>query len=97
MITSQHDIIRRPIVTEKTNTQKEKNSQISFEVNKRSNRIEIARAVEKIFNVKVAKTRTMQVKGKVKRKGHILGKRRGWKKAIVTLMPGESVDFFEGA
>jgi len=61
-----------------------------------ANRIEIKRAVENIFNVKVAGVRTMQVKGKTKQRGRIIGKRKNWKKAIVTLMPGERIDFFEG-
>lgn len=93
---NQYDIIKRPVITEKTNIQKEENNQISFEVDRHANRVEIARAIETIFNVKVAKTRTVHVKGKVKRRGRILGKRKDWKKAIVTLMPGEHIDFFEG-
>lgn len=93
---NQYDIIKRPVVTEKTNIQKEEFNQVTFEVDKRANRVEIARAVEKIFNVKVANTRTAHVKGKIKRRGRILGKRKDWKKAIVTLMPGERIDFFEG-
>lgn len=92
-----YDIIRRPIITEKTNIQKEQSNQVTFEVDPRANRIEVKRAIEKIFNVKVANTRTMQVRGKVKRRGRILGKRRNWKKAVVTLMPGERIEFFEGA
>lgn len=91
-----YDIIKRPIITEKTNIQKEESNQVSFEVDKRANRVEITRAVEKIFSVKVAKTRTAHVQGKIKRRGRILGKRKDWKKAIVTLMPGERIDFFEG-
>ncbi len=91
-----YDIIKRPIITEKTSIQKEDFNQVSFEVDKRANRVEIARSIEKIFNVKVDKTRTIHVKGKVKRRGRILGKRKDWKKAIVTLMPGERIDFFEG-
>ncbi|MGD9308680.1 MAG: 50S ribosomal protein L23 [Desulfosarcina sp.] len=93
---NQYEIIKRPVITEKTNIQKEENNQVSFEVTKDANRVEIARAVEKIFKVKVAKTRTVRVKGKRKRRGRILGKRKDWKKAIVTLMPGEHIDFFEG-
>ena len=93
----QYDIIRRPLITEKTNIQKETSNQFTFEVDRRANRVEIKRAIEKIFNVKVANTRTMHVRGKVKRRGRILGKRRDWKKAIVTLMPGERIEFFEGA
>jgi large subunit ribosomal protein L23 len=92
-----YDIIRRPVITEKTNIQKDKSNQVTFEVNPRANRIEIKRAVEKIFNVKVVDARTMHVIGKQKRRGRILGKRRDWKKAIVTLMPGERIEFFEGA
>ena len=92
----QYDIIKRPLITEKTNLQKEDSNQVTFEVDRSANRIEITRAVEQIFNVKVAKTRTMRVTGKVKRRGRILGKRKDWKKAIVTLMPGERIDFFEG-
>jgi large subunit ribosomal protein L23 len=92
-----YDIIRRPIITEKTNIQKEQSNQVTFEVDPRANRIEVQRAIERIFNVKVANTRTMHVRGKVKRRGRILGKRRNWKKAVVTLMPGERIEFFEGA
>ncbi len=93
----QYDIIRRPVITEKTSIQKEVSNQFTFEVDRMANRVEIKRAVESIFNVKVAGVRTMQVKGKTKRRGWIVGKRRDWKKAIVTLMPGERIDFFEGA
>lgn len=93
----QYDIIKRPLDTEKTNIQKESFHQLSFEVDRTANRIEIRRAVEKIFNVKVSNVRTMQIKGKAKQRGRIVGKRRDWKKAIVTLMPGERIDFFEGA
>lgn len=93
----QYNIIKRPLMTEKTTLQKETFNQLSFEVDRGANRVEIKRAVEKIFNVRVAKVRTIQVKGKTKQRGRILGKRRDWKKAIVKLMPGERIDFFEGA
>jgi large subunit ribosomal protein L23 len=92
-----YDIIRRPIVTEKTNIQKDQANQVTFEVDPRANRIEVKRAVEMIFKVKVAETRTMRVTGKIKRRGRVTGKRRDWKKAIVTLMPGQRIEFFEGA
>jgi len=92
----QYDIIRRPVITEKTSIQKEDANQITFEVDRRANRIEIRRAIEKIFKVRVAEVRTMQVKGKTKQRGRIAGKRKDWKKAIVKLMPGERIDFFEG-
>ena len=91
-----YSIIKRPLITEKTNIQKDIFNQISFEVDRRSNRIEIKRSIEKIFNVKVVTVRTMQIKGKSKQRGKVTGKRRDWKKAIVKLMPGERIDFFEG-
>ena len=91
-----YDMIRRPVVTEKTTDQKEKDNQISFEVDPKTNRIEIKRAIENIFNVKVDVVRTMNIKGKVKRRGRVIGKRKNWKKAIVTLMPGQGIDFFDG-
>ena len=91
-----YDLIRRPLITEKTNIQKESYNQITFEVDRNANRVEIKRAIQDIFNVKVASVKTMQVKGKTKQGGRIIGKRRDWKKAIVKLMPGERIDFFEG-
>ncbi|HJO62447.1 MAG: 50S ribosomal protein L23 [Desulfobacterales bacterium] len=91
-----YDIIKRPLITEKTSIQKEVSNQLSFEVERKSNRVEIKRSIEKIFNVKVIGLQTMQVKGKKKRRGRIIGRRRDWKKAIVTLGPGERIDFFEG-
>jgi len=91
-----YGIIRRPLITEKTSIQKEQSNQFTFEVDRRANRIEIKRAIEKIFKVNVAHIRTMQVKGKKKQRGRIIGKRRDWKKAIVTLLPGERIEFFEG-
>ena len=91
-----HEIIIRPLVTEKTSIQKEMHNQLSFEVDRRANRIEIKRAIESIFNVRVASVKTMQITGKTKQRGRIIGKRRDWKKAIVKLMPGERIDFFEG-
>ncbi|MGD9082402.1 MAG: 50S ribosomal protein L23 [Desulfobacterales bacterium] len=92
-----YDIIKRPLITEKTSIQKEDYNQISFEVDRKANRVEIKRAIESIFKVNVDTVRTMQVKGKAKQRGRIVGKRRNWKKAVVKLMPGERIDFFEGA
>ena len=91
-----YDLIRRPLNTEKTNIQQEEANQVTFEVDRRANRVEIAQAVEKVFKTRVAAVRTMQVKGKKKRMGRHIGKRRDWKKAVVTLMPGERIDFFDG-
>ncbi len=90
------DLIRRPLITEKTNIQKESYNQITFEVDRNANRVEIKRAIQDIFNVKVASVNTIQIKGKTKQRGRITGKRRDWKKAIVKLMPGERIDFFDG-
>jgi large subunit ribosomal protein L23 len=92
----EYDIIRGPVITEKTTLQKELNNQVTFRVDKRANRVEIKDAVEKAFNTKVKQVRTVQVKGKVKQRGRIIGKRADWKKAIITLMPGQRIDFFEG-
>jgi len=91
-----HETVIRPLITEKTGIQKELNNQLTFEVDRRANRIEIKQAIESIFKVRVAAVKTMQVKGKTKQRGRITGKRRDWKKAIVKLMPGERIDFFEG-
>lgn len=90
-------IIKRPLMTEKTTIQREADNQYTFEVDRGANRVEIKRAIEQVFNVQVASVRTMQNKGKVKMRGRIMGKRKDWKKAIVTLMPGERIDIFEGA
>jgi large subunit ribosomal protein L23 len=91
-----YDIIRGPVITEKTTLQKELHNQITFKVDKRANRVEIKKAVEQGFQTKVQQVRTIQVKGKVKQRGRIIGKRSDWKKAIVTLMPGQRIEFFEG-
>ena len=91
-----YDRIKRPLITEKTNIQKDVSNQVTFEVDRRANRVEIKKAIEKIFKVNVVSVRTMQVKGKRKQRGRIIGKRRDWKKAVVTLRPGERIEFFEG-
>jgi len=95
-MTTAYSIIKRPVVTEKTTLQKELANTVTFEVDRGANRIDIKRAVEKAFGVKVRSVQTMQITGKVKRRGRILGKRRNWKKAMVRLMPGERIEFFEG-
>ena len=91
-----YEIIRRPVITEKTTLQKETVNQVTFEVDKNANRIEIKKAIESIFDVGVEKVSTIQVKGKIKQRGRIVGKRRDWKKAVVRLKPGARIDFFEG-
>jgi large subunit ribosomal protein L23 len=91
-----YEIIKGPVITEKGTIQKEANNQLTFEVDRKANRVEIRHAVEKVFNVRVQRVRTMQIKGKVKRVGRTLGKRCDWKKAVVTLAKGENIEFFEG-
>jgi len=93
---TQYEILKRPVITEKSTIQKEANNQLAFEVDRRANKVEIRRAVEQVFSVRVMDVRTMQMKGKAKRFGRTLGTRRNWKKAIVTLAQGEHVEFFEG-
>ncbi len=90
-------IIRRPLITEKSTLQKEEGNQYVFEVDRQANKIEIRSAVEHLFKVKVHTVRTVNVLGKVKRLGRKYGKRPDWKKAIVTLREGDRIDFFEGA
>ena len=89
-------VIKRPLITEKGNLQKEAYNQITFEVDKGANKIEIKNTVEKLFKVKVSKVNTLNMKGKVKRVGRSFGKKPDWKKVIVTLKEGEHIDFFEG-
>ena len=91
-----YEVIKRPVLTEKTTLQKELSNQVTFEVDRRANKIEIKEAVERIFKVKVIDVQSMVVRGKTKRVGRFSGKRSDWKKAIVTLKPGEQVPFLEG-
>jgi large subunit ribosomal protein L23 len=90
-------VLKRPLITEKGTLAKELNNQLVFEVDRRANKIEIRQAVETIFGVKVDKVHTASFQGKKKRMGRFFGRRSHWKKAYVTLAPGHSVEFFEGA
>ncbi len=94
---NQYDIIRRPIVTEKTSLMKEEGNQYVFEVATMANKIEIAKAVEQLFKVKVLSVRVMNMEGKKRRVGKTSGKRADWRKAIVKLSPKDKISFFEGA
>lgn len=89
------DILLRPLVTEKSTALLEEGKYV-FEVAKAANKVQIAQAVAQIFNVKVVAVNTINVTGKVKRVGRNVGRRRSYKKAIVTLAPGETIQFFEG-
>lgn len=91
-----YQILRRPLVTEKSTTEKEAGNKLYFEVDRRANKIEIKAAVEKIFKVNVLEVTTMTMKGKLKRVGRYFTKRPDWKKAIVKIKPGQRVEFFEG-
>jgi len=91
-----YKILVRPVITEKTDIQKEKNNQITFEISRDANKIEVKEAVEKLLKVKVLKVNTVNIEGKPKRLGRNTGKKRDWKKAIVTLKEGDYIDFFEG-
>ena len=91
-----YNIIIEPIITEKSNTQKEEAQQVTFKVPLWATKIQIREAVEKVFEKKVLDVKTIKVKGKVKRLGRHTGKRADWKKAIIKLSPGERIDFFEG-
>ncbi len=92
------DVIRRPLVTEKTSIQREDGKTIVFEVASGANKIEIRRAIEKLLGSKVAEIRTAMAHGKVKRQGRFSGRRPDWKKAYVRLRDGEKLpDFLEGA
>jgi large subunit ribosomal protein L23 len=90
-----YDVIKRPLVTEKTSVAREVNRVIAFEVAREANKIEIKDAVQRLFNVQVEEVKTVNVAGKVKRVGKNIGKRSNWKKAYVTLKEGNNVDFFE--
>ncbi|MDI6808118.1 MAG: 50S ribosomal protein L23 [Candidatus Eisenbacteria bacterium] len=89
------EIVRRALISEKGTQIRTSGNHYLFEVFRDSNKIEIKRAVEAIFGVKVERVRTLQVVGKTKRMGVFQGKRSDWKKAVVTLRKGDTIDIFE--
>lgn len=91
-----HQIIRRPLITEKGTELKDHGNQYLFEVARDANKIEIKRAIESLFRVKVLQVRTISVRGKERRVGRYLGRTPDWKKAVATLKAGDSIEFFEG-
>jgi large subunit ribosomal protein L23 len=91
-----HYLIKGPIITEKTHTQREVANKLTFRVDLKANKIEIRKAVEDIFKVKVLGVNTVRVRGKKKRLGRTQGWRPDWKKAVVTLAPGEKISGYEG-
>jgi len=91
------DVLRAPNMSEKTLSLKEEANQFAFEVDQRVNKIQIKESIEKSFKVSVLKVRTMNVRGKKKRLGRYQGLKSSWKKAIVTLKEGDTIEYFEGA
>jgi len=91
-----YGIIRRPIVTEKSTVQREEINAVTFEVDRRANKIEIKDAVQRLFNVSVTDVRVMNFAGKAKRVGRHVGRKSDWKKAVVVLKAGDAIEFFEG-
>ncbi|PIE65919.1 MAG: 50S ribosomal protein L23 [Deltaproteobacteria bacterium] len=96
MANTVYQILKRPVVTEKTNDLREDANQFVFEVAKDANKVAIRRAVESVFGVRVVDVRTCVVRGKVKRVRRFLGKRPNWKKAVVTLHDDDTIELFEG-
>lgn len=90
------DVIVRPVVTERSTELSDEHGQYTFIVAKAANKIEIRKAVELLFGVSVKQVRTMNYRGKERRVGRTIGKRPGYKKAIVTLAEGERIDVYEG-
>jgi len=91
-----YSVIKRPVVTEKSTIAREEENKYLFEVDRGATKIEIRNAVEKIFKVKVVNVHTVSVSGKKKRVGRVIGRRRNWKKAVITLAPGNSIEVHEG-
>ncbi len=89
--------LRSPYVTEKTNLIKETENKFCFKVAKNTNKVEVKKAVEKIFSVKVEKIGILNMQGKKKRLGKNEGKKSSWKKAIITIKKGDKIGIFEGA
>lgn len=92
-----YQVIKRPLITEKANLQKEKVNKVSFVVDRHANKEEIKEAVERLLKVKVLKVNCCTMRGKKRRLGRTSGKRPDWKKAVVTLRAGDRIEFFEGA
>ncbi len=92
-----HDILIRPLLTEKITALREVKNAVAFSVARRATKIDVRLAVEKIFKVKVDSVNVMNVKGKRKRQGRFLGKRSDWRKAVVTLQEGQKIELYESA
>jgi large subunit ribosomal protein L23 len=91
-----HDVIRKPLVTEKSNITRDEDNVVTLAVDPRATKHDIARAVETLFEVSVLEVRTMRFPGKKRRMGKFIGSKPEWKKALVRLAEGQSIEFFEG-
>lgn len=91
-----YEVLKRPILTEKSAYQSDELNRYTFEVDVRANKHQVRQAVEEVFDVKVVDVNMMNVRGKTRRLGRHMGRRPSWKKAIITLADGESISFFEG-
>ena len=91
-----HQIIRKPLVTEKSNIGREERNIVTLAVDPRANKHEVKRAVQELFGVDVLEVRTMRMPSKMRRVGRHEGRKPQWKKAIVRLAEGQKIEFFEG-
>ena len=91
-----YSVIKKPVVTEKSTIARDEENKYLFEVDRGATKIDIRYAVEKIFKVSVVNVHTINVSGKKKRVGRVVGRRRNWKKAVITLAPGSSIEVHEG-
>lgn len=91
-----HEVVRKPLITEKSNIGREETNIVTFAVDPRANKHEIKRAIEKLFDVNVLAVRTMRMPRKTRRVGKFSGRKPEWKKAIVQLVEGQTIEFFEG-
>jgi large subunit ribosomal protein L23 len=92
-----YDVLKRPVVTEKTNAQADAANQYTFEVDRRANKLQVKDAVETAFSVSVESVRIVNIPAKKGRYGRlIVTKKPAWKKAVVTLVPGNTIQLFEG-
>lgn len=91
-----YQVLKRPIITEKSGYQSDNLNRYTFEVDVRANKHLVRQAVEQVFNVDVVAVNVIRVRGKQRRWGKIIGRTKDWKKAIVTLRPGQTIQFFEG-
>ncbi len=96
MTLSVQDVVKRPLITEKAERNREASRQFAFEVHREATKVQVKQAVEKLFNVKVVAVRTAIARGKMKRVGRHIGQRPNWKKAFVTLQEGQTIALFEG-